>query len=71
MRAIRMQDPDRNLRGPGPVSAEECNNMLSVVFLIRIHIDLALLDPDPGAGNLPKLTDKPDFQSSKNAFVRM
>ncbi len=45
--------------------------MLSVVLWIRIRIDLALLDPDPGAGNLPKLTNKPDFQSSKNAFVHM
>jgi hypothetical protein len=56
---------------PGPVSAEECNNLLSVVFLIRIRIDLALLDPDPGAGNLPKLTNKPDFQPFKKAFVQM
>ncbi len=53
MRAVKLQDPDRNLRGLGPVSAEECNSLLSLMLLIRIRLDLALLDPDPGAGNVP------------------
>jgi hypothetical protein len=48
------------------------------MFLVWICIDLALLDPDPywkgGPGsenkkNLPKLTNKPDYQPFKMAFL--
>jgi hypothetical protein len=43
--------------------------VFSPVFQIRICIDLALPGPDPGERKLTKLTNKPDFQPYKVAFV--
>ncbi len=44
-------------------------NYLNAMFRIRIRMGNADPDPGPGARKLTKLTNKPDFQPFKMAFV--